>query len=156
NGLEIFRSPTLPAGPIAFNTLASGLGENDIDVATVNVGLSKLVDGTNVIAVEIHQQALNSSDISFDLELVGTTGINGGGGANTPPIVSITAPANNATFTAPANVSIAADASDPGGGVTKVEFFQNGNKLGEDTTSPYTYDWLNAGAGIYALTAVAT
>jgi hypothetical protein len=156
NGAEIFRSPTLPPGPIAFNTLAIGLGENDIDVATVNGGLPRLLDGTNVIAVEIHQQALSSSDISFDLELVGTTGINGGGGANTPPLVSVTAPANNATYTAPANVTITADASDPGGAVTKVEFFQNGNKLGEDSTSPYSYDWVNAGAGVYSLTAVAT
>ena len=34
--------------------------------------LSALVDGTNIIAVEIHQQSPSSSDISFDLELRAT------------------------------------------------------------------------------------
>jgi hypothetical protein len=33
---------------------------------------SLLVNGTNVLAVEIHQRAASSSDLSFDLELVGT------------------------------------------------------------------------------------
>ncbi len=38
-----------------------------------------LLEGDNVIAVEIHQQAANSSDISFDLELKGVTAVMAGG-----------------------------------------------------------------------------
>ena len=155
NGTEIFRSVNMPAGTITFTNLATATGENDIDVATVNLGLPALVEGTNVIAVEMHQQAATSSDLSFDLELIGATGLTGGG-ANTPPTVTLTSPANNATFTAPATVSITATASDANGSVTKVEFFQNGNLIGEDTSSPYAFDWSGVAAGIYSLTAVAT
>ena len=75
---------------------------------------------------------------------------------NTPPVVSLTAPTNNQSFVAPANLTITADASDFAGTVTKVEFYQGVTKLGEDTTSPFSFTWDSIGAGSYALTAVAT
>lgn len=76
--------------------------------------------------------------------------------ANQPPTVTLTQPASGAKFTAPATVNLAATASDTGGTVTKVEFFRGTTKLGEDTTSPYTYTWSGAGSGTYTLTAKAT
>jgi hypothetical protein len=71
NGGEVFRSPNLPAFPTAINylTRASSTGENSIDTATL--GTSGLLAGNNVIAVEIHQESITSSDVSFDLELIG-------------------------------------------------------------------------------------
>jgi gliding motility-associated-like protein len=75
---------------------------------------------------------------------------------NTPPTVTITSPANNASYLAGSNVNITTIASDPDGTVTKVEFFQGATKLGEDVSSPYTYAWTNVPAGTYALTARAT
>ncbi|WP_050855606.1 Ig-like domain-containing protein, partial [Gillisia limnaea] len=75
---------------------------------------------------------------------------------NTPPAVSITAPANNATFTAPATIVINATASDTDGTIAKVEFFQGTTKLGEDLSSPYSFSWSNAPAGTYSLTARAS
>lgn len=80
----------------------------------------------------------------------------GGGGSNAAPTISITSPGNNAAFTEGDNVNITADAADSDGTVTKVEFFQGNVKLGEDTTSPYSFSWANVTAGSYALTAVAT
>lgn len=154
NGTEIFRA-NLPAGPITFTTLAPTFVEDTFDTATVNAALPLLVEGTNVIAVEIHQQSVASSDISFDFALLGTTGLPAGG-ANTPPTIALTTPANNATFTAPASISITADAADANGTIAKVAFYQNGNLLGEDTSSPYAFDWTGAAAGIYSLTAIAT
>jgi chitinase/chitodextrinase len=74
---------------------------------------------------------------------------------NTPPTATITSPANNATFTAPASITINATASD-NGSVTKVEFFQGSTKLGEDTSTPYSFNWTNVAAGTYSLTAKAT
>ncbi len=76
--------------------------------------------------------------------------------ASTPPVVSITAPASNATFDALATISITADASDADGTVSKVEFFNGATKLGEDTTAPYSYDWTGVITGSYTLTARAT
>lgn len=75
--------------------------------------------------------------------------------ANLKPAVSITAPVNNASFTAGANVTINATASDPNGVIAKVEFYQGSIKLGEDTTAPYTFTWNGVLAGSYALTAKA-
>lgn len=78
------------------------------------------------------------------------------GGGNTNPTASIAAPVNNASYTAPASVTITATATDTDGTITKVEFFQGATKLGEDTTTPYSYSWTNVTAGSYALTAKAT
>ena len=75
---------------------------------------------------------------------------------NTGPSVSITSPTNDANFTTGATINIAANASDTDGTINKVEFFRGTTRLGEDLTSPYSYDWNNVGAGSYSLTARAT
>ncbi|WP_081670875.1 carbohydrate-binding protein [Sporocytophaga myxococcoides] len=72
------------------------------------------------------------------------------------PIVSITTPNNNTTFTSPAIISITANASDPDGTISKVEFYNGATKLGEDASFPYAYSWANVVAGTYSITAVAT
>ncbi|HTF81499.1 MAG TPA: carbohydrate-binding protein, partial [Cytophagales bacterium] len=72
------------------------------------------------------------------------------------PEVSISGPANNSTFTAPANITLTATASDPNGSIAKVEFYYGTTKLGEDATGPYTYTWNNVNEGDYQITAVAT
>jgi len=76
--------------------------------------------------------------------------------ANMPPSVSITSPANGATYTAPASVTITANASDSDGTVTKVDFYAGGTLLGTATSAPYSFTWTNVAAGSYSLTAVAT
>jgi hypothetical protein len=72
NGREIFRSPNLPAFPTAIGyatTSSSPNGENTIDLATI--AATNLWVGSNWLAVEIHQQAPDSSDVSFNFELIG-------------------------------------------------------------------------------------
>jgi hypothetical protein len=71
NTNEVYRSPNLPPPPtvITNRTLAPTTGENDIDTATILA--TNLVAGTNIVAVEIHQQAITSSDVSFALSLTG-------------------------------------------------------------------------------------
>ncbi|MDY8134515.1 Ig-like domain-containing protein [Aquimarina sp. 2201CG5-10] len=73
-----------------------------------------------------------------------------------PPVVSITSPANNASFVVGTDITITASASDANGTVTLVEFFQGTTKLGQDTTAPYSFTWSGAPQGTYSLTAVAT
>jgi chitinase len=75
---------------------------------------------------------------------------------DSPPVVTLTQPTDGATFTSPATVNLAATASDADGAVTKVEFFNGGAKLGEDTTAPYSFSWSGVVAGTYTLTARAT
>jgi hypothetical protein len=75
---------------------------------------------------------------------------------NAAPLVAITSPTNAASFIAPATFTITADASDSDGTVSKVEFFEGTNTLGEDLTSPYSLTWSNVAAGSYSLTVRAT
>jgi hypothetical protein len=72
------------------------------------------------------------------------------------PSVALTQPANGASFTAPATIGLAANASDVDGSIAKVEFFSGTAKLGEDATAPYSFTWSGVGAGSYSLTARAT
>ena len=76
---------------------------------------------------------------------------------NAGPTVAITSPINGQIFTtSPASVAITATAADSDGTIASVEFYQGATKLGQDTTSPYSYTWSNATTGTYTLTAVAT
>lgn len=82
-------------------------------------------------------------------------GLTGSGSSDTTaPSVNITAPSNGATVSG--TVTIAASATD-NVGVTKVEFYINNNKVGEDTSSPYEYSWNTTGYsnGTYSLKAIA-
>lgn len=81
---------------------------------------------------------------------------NGSTPGNIPPTVSITAPANNSTYTAPAGITFTANAADADGTVSKVEFFSGGISLGSDASAPYSVTWSNVAAGSYSITAVAT
>ncbi len=78
------------------------------------------------------------------------------GTANISPTVSITAPANGASYTAPATIALAANAADQDGSVAKVEFYQGSTLLSTATTAPYGFSWANVAAGSYSLTAIAT
>jgi len=73
---------------------------------------------------------------------------------NQPPTVAITSPTNGQSFTAPANVTITATASDSDGAVTNVSFFDGATFLGQTNNNPYTVTATFA-AGSHALTAVA-
>jgi hypothetical protein len=72
-----------------------------------------------------------------------------------PPSAQITSPASGASYSFKSAISIQATATDDVA-VSKVEFFQNATKLGEDTTAPYSYTWNGAGPGTYSLTVRAT
>jgi methionine-rich copper-binding protein CopC len=70
NGTEVYRN-NLAAGA-GYTTLATLASDDGATAQAFSFSPSALVSGNNVIAVEIHQNAANSSDISFDLQLIGT------------------------------------------------------------------------------------
>ena len=74
---------------------------------------------------------------------------------NQPPVITITSPTKSITFVAPATITIEATAFDPDGSVSKVEIYNGSTKLGETSSSPYTYTWKDVADGFYTLTAVA-
>ena len=72
-----------------------------------------------------------------------------------PPTIALTSPANNAAFTAPATISLAADVTPNGHTISKVQFYNGTTLLGEATNAPYGFTWSSVAAGIYSLTAQA-
>jgi ELWxxDGT repeat protein len=79
-----------------------------------------------------------------------------GPGENQAPALSVTSPAPDESFVAPATVTLAADASDADGSIVSVEFFEGAIGRGIDTASPYSVAWSNVSAGVHEMTAVAT
>ena len=75
NGTEVWRT-NMPGGAIGYTTTAStalgGADESTWYTTTANPAL--LINGTNVIAVEIHQANVTSSDISFNFSLIASDG----------------------------------------------------------------------------------
>jgi hypothetical protein len=69
NGKEIGRS-NMPAGTITFTTAASSaVGDATEQLGVITADGSALVNGTNVLAVEIHQSSTSSSDVVFGMRL---------------------------------------------------------------------------------------
>lgn len=72
--------------------------------------------------------------------------------ANQPPAVSLTAPANGATYTAPASIALTASASDPENQLARVEFYAGATLLATDAAAPFAFTWSLVPAGSYTLT----
>lgn len=76
-------------------------------------------------------------------------------GALSRPSVRITRPTEGQSFTIPDPVTIEAMASDPSGFITQVEFFEDANFIGRDSSAPYSIT-ANLPVGNHAITARAT
>jgi hypothetical protein len=100
------------------------------------------------------QAILPGEGIGFLDDLTATGGI--GVPPNEAPIVNITSPSNGASFTAPASITISADATDSDSGISRVDFFAGTTLLGTTNNAPYALSWTGVPVGAYSLTAVAT
>ena len=70
NGTELFRDSNLPANAnfeTTTNNDLSDLNEGDLDEYIVDP--NTLIEGTNVIAVEMHNSSRSSSDMVMEIEL---------------------------------------------------------------------------------------
>ncbi len=68
NGSEIVRD-NMPEGAVVHGTFASSTTPSENGFYVHDLPADKLVAGTNILAVEVHQADAESSDVSFDLEL---------------------------------------------------------------------------------------
>jgi len=75
---------------------------------------------------------------------------------NQAPSVSLSNPANGASFAAGSTVTVSATAGDTDGTVSRVQFYDGSTLIGTDTTSPYSMSWSSVAAGSHTLKAVAT
>lgn len=76
--------------------------------------------------------------------------------ASLMPEISIVNPLEGTVFEYHATVEITADAVDPDGTITKVEFYNGEERLGMDTIAPFVFYWENVSEGMHTLTAKAT
>jgi hypothetical protein len=149
NGVEIFRS-NMPTGAVNYLTPASSAvsGSDETNYFSFAASGATLCAGTNLVAVEIHQSATNSSDISFNLELTAL--------GNAPPMVSITNAPGTSVADGARSLTVGASAGDDDGSVRSVELLADGRSLGVLSTPPFALAWTNASMGAHTLTALAT
>src|SRR5262249_30339358 len=109
------------------------------------LSVPSLKQGTNTLAVEVHQAPAGGHDCSFDLELVGELPL-------TPPVVTILSPTNGSVLNL-GDLVIETAASDFDGHVREVNFFTNGFLMGVSRADPFSFLWEDPPPGRYALTA---
>ena len=155
NGEEIHRA-RLPAGvPVTPKTPASveveGLNEELYSAVDIARALPLLRKGLNVLAVEVHQFASSSLDLSFDAEIGGNLS-----STRFPPQVAFTSPSNGSLHLLGRPILLLAQAADPDGPIEFVSYFADGQMLGLSKLPPYKVSWDNAPAGEHQIIARAT
>jgi regulation of enolase protein 1 (concanavalin A-like superfamily) len=121
-------------------------------VTWTKIGSDTIAMGSTVyagLAVTSHNEA------ALTTAVIDSVSITGSPATNQPPAVSLTAPANASTFTAPTVVSIDASASDPENRLLSVDFYVGSTLIARDASSPFSASWSPAVAGTYSLTAMA-
>jgi len=103
------------------------------------------------LATGAHQLIVRGREANTQLGTITISPTN----STTPPLIVLTSPNNNSTYSAPANLTLAATLTPNGHTISKVQFFNGAALLGESLTAPYSVSWGNVGAGNYSLTASA-
>lgn len=156
NSNEVYRS-NLPAGPILHHTTATNTvsGAAEAEFTQRALPASFLANGTNVLAVELHQHATSREDAGFDAELIA-------GIPNSYPSVALSSPADGSTQSVGA-MRFTASAADVDGHIFRVTFHA-GTSLPQAETNiiasrlepPYEYTWPGVPTGRYFVSAQAT
>lgn len=68
NGQDFYRN-NLPTGPLAYSDFADNASDNGSVIQSATLPLTNLINGTNLLAAEVHQSSASSSDLVFDLQL---------------------------------------------------------------------------------------
>jgi hypothetical protein len=147
NGTEVYRS-NMPDGPITPTTTALNVVNTPEETTyletVVPVTGSGLLAGTNLVAVEVHQQIATSDDLAFDLQLLGV--------GTTEPRVTLTSPTTREPL--PIGEDIRMQAAVQGTSPpSRVEFSADGAKVGEVRSAPWVLAWSDATLGAHLLSA---
>lgn len=127
-----------------FSTYQSADGTNWLLIETVTVNMpSSVLFG---IVVTANNNSVLCKAVIDNVTVTATA-------VNSPPTVNLTAPANNSTFTAPATITLRANATDLDGSISKVEFYQGGTLINSDVSAPYEYTVSLGSVGTASFTA---
>jgi hypothetical protein len=145
NGVEVFRS-NMPDVPATYNTWAalSVGGSEESTFFTAAIPPALLLSGTNVVAVEIHQDSPGSSDLSFSLELLANTPL-----GNLPPSATVSILPGNQIVASNELFQVSIAAADPETSVSSIDVYQDGVFLGTLPPGVMAFNWSHATPGIH-------
>jgi hypothetical protein len=127
-------APRNPDGSLPDISVLHLVPESDLVDAGIDVGLPYNGSAPDIGAFETRSQK---------------------GSGNLYPVIAITAPSNGDIFTVGQDIVIHTNASDADGFISKVEFYDGNLKIGEATSSPWSFTWQDAPVGIHSLKAKA-
>ena len=133
----------IPPCSVLTNATVSWRGNGNGDPAS-----SQYIPAVFALSAGTHQLIITGREANTTLGTITIAAI-------TPPTIALTAPANNAAFTAPAAINLAASVTANGHSITQVQFYNGATLLGSAATTPYNFSWTNVSAGSYSLTAQA-
>ncbi len=140
NGTEVARY-NMPTGTIDYLTQAVNTigGADESTFHDIPIDASALVNGANVIAVEVHQSVPDSSDISFDLKMDGLFDTGAPNAPSTPDLTDasdtgISSSDNITKIKTPTFTGTA----EPG---STVKLFSDGTQVGSATAAAATGAW---------------
>ncbi|GAB1354351.1 hypothetical protein MASR1M12_30890 [Erysipelotrichia bacterium] len=81
--------------------------------------------------------------------------INNFANRNGLPLVELISPTMNQTFVFGTPINLIASATDHDGNISRIEFFQGFNKIGETNNSPFSCNWTSTSSGVFNLSAKA-
>jgi RHS repeat-associated protein len=91
--------------------------------------------------------------IAYATDNLGGTGYSSCVSVSVAPSVTLTSPANGASFAVPASIAMTAALSPSDAPIEKMQFYNGATLIGEALSAPYTFTWQNVSAGTYSLTA---
>jgi hypothetical protein len=150
NNNEILRDNLTAGAGYSTPALSEITGVFETLPITRGVALSNLVgrSRSNSLAAEVHLSSTKSVDMIFNFELTAVVGLR--------PTVTLSSPLAESVFLTPADLVLAASASEAYGAISNLEFFADNQSLGLLTHAPYTLIWSNAPPGDHLLWAIAT
>ena len=147
NGVPVWTNNiVVTTSPIVYTNLAANPADDGTVYQVTSISPDNLFAGDNTVAVEIHQTAANSSDLSFDMMIWGE-GV-------TAPMLTITAPTNSQSFIESSLITVNVNASTF---VNTVTLRVDGSPYGTaDTTRPFSIVASNLSVGAHTLIARGT
>ena len=143
------------AGPLSFTVgdaqttagslTVSGSSSNPGLVPNANIALGGSSANRTVTVTPVSGQtgtatiSLTVSDGSLSASTSFTLTVN----ASTAPAVTLSAPANGTSYSAPATINLAATVTANGYTITKVQFYEGTTLLAEDSAAPYAFNYTN-------------
>ena len=144
-GVSVKNNNTAACGPSSFSlaqVLPAGFGGSVPASLSVAAGATASTSWTVTPSTGV-----GAGSYGFDLRAADTTGATATSHGtyavvvdSTPPTVAITSPAAGSTLSSN-RVTFAANASDSGSGITRVEFYVDDKLIASDTGAPYSVTW---------------